>query len=89
MNELDDLEYYLTLIVNKIKFERKSRNISQLKLSHILGHNSPNYIAKIENRAKGANYNLKHLLIISLAFSIPVQELLPTYEDMDEFNGNN
>ena len=88
MTNENDVEKYLTLVVNKIKAERKSRNISQLKLAHILGHTSPNYIAKIETRAKGANYNLKHLFIISIAFSIPIQDLLPPFYIKGSDNGN-
>jgi len=90
MNKQDDVEQYLNLIADKIKLERKKRNISQLKLATILNHGSPNYIAKIENRAKGANYNLKHLYIISIAFSMSVQDLLPPYQDidMDKENGD-
>ena len=88
MSNQNEMEKYLTLVVNKIKTERKSRNISQLKLAHILGHSSPNYIAKIETRAKGANYNLKHLFIISIDFSIPIQDLLPPFYTKGSDNGN-
>lgn len=88
MANQDDVEKYLTLVVDKIKAERKNRNISQLKLAHILGHTSPNYVAKIETRAKGANYNLKHLFLISIAFSIPIQDLLPPFYIIGSSNGD-
>jgi len=73
-----ETEFYLLQVTNQIKNERKARNISQLKLAEILGHSSPNYVAKIENRAKGANYNLKHLLLIAKAFSMDIRDLLPS-----------
>ncbi|HFW6689695.1 TPA: transcriptional regulator, partial [Campylobacter jejuni] len=42
-------------------------------LASILGHKSPNYIAKIETRKHGANYNLAHLYQISKEFGIDIK----------------
>lgn len=72
---------YLDAIVLHIKLLRKKRHISQLELAHILGHKSPNYIAKIETRKQGANYNLHHLYAIAKAFALEPSELLPTLEE--------
>ena len=46
----EDIDNFLDEIVLKVKEERVKRNISQLALAQILGHKSPNYIAKIETR---------------------------------------
>lgn len=74
----DDFFDQLTEIV---KAERKKRKISQLKLSNILGHNSTSYVARIELRKQGANYNLSHLLKISQEFNIDIRNLIPqTYK---------
>ena len=68
---------FLDKVVDKIKIERKKRNISQLKLSNILDFNSPNYVAKIETRKHNVTYNLVHLCKIAKAFDMEVVDLLP------------
>lgn len=75
-------EDFLNALVLKIKKLRKERKISQLDLANILGHKSPNYIAKIELRKEGANYNLKHIFIIANALNIEPNELLPSKEEI-------
>ena len=72
-----EIEEFLTKIVENVKFERKKRNISQLKLANILGFQSPNYIAKIETRKHGVSYNISHLYKIAVAFEIEVVDLMP------------
>lgn len=74
MIQQDDFFNQLTELV---KVERKKRKISQLKLANILGHNSTSYVARIELRKKGANYNLSHLLKISQEFKIDIKDLIP------------
>ena len=73
-----EIETLLLTIVEKVKVERKKRNISQLKLSNILGFQSPNYIAKIETKKHNVYYNISHLYKISKAFNI---ELKYFFED--------
>jgi len=73
-----EIEEFLTEIVEKVKFERKKRNISQLKLANILGFQSPNYIAKIETRKHGVSYNLSHLYQIATDFDMEVVDFIPT-----------
>ena len=63
-------------IVENVKAERKRRKISQLKLAQILGHKSPNYVAKIETKKHGVHYNLEHLYKIASEFEIEVRDLL-------------
>ncbi|QKF73776.1 transcriptional regulator, XRE family [Aliarcobacter faecis] len=70
-------EIFLDEVVNNVKKERISRNISQLKLANILDFSSPNYIAKIETRKHGVTYNLVHLCKIAKAFNLEVVDLLP------------
>jgi len=76
--EEDEFFGELTSIV---KNERNKRNISQLKLSNILGHNSTSYVARIELREGNANYNLSHLLIIANEFDIDIKDLIPNSKD--------
>jgi transcriptional regulator with XRE-family HTH domain len=69
-----ELELFLFSIVDKVKFERKKRKISQLKLANILDFQSPNYVAKIESKKHSVYYNISHLYKISKAFDIPLKE---------------
>jgi len=69
---------FLDKIVENVKFERKKRNISQLKLANILGFSSPNYIAKIETRKHEVSYNLNHLCKIAEHFDMEVVDFLPS-----------
>lgn len=64
-------------IVENVKAERKKRKVSQLKLAQILGHKSPNYVAKIETRKHDVHYNLEHLYKIAFEFEIEVKDLIP------------
>ena len=70
-------ELFFDSIVDKVKRERKKRDISQLKLSQILDFSSPNYIAKIETRKHNVTYNLLHLCKIAEYFEMEVVDLLP------------
>lgn len=76
---------FLDAVVAKIKKLRKERKISQLDLALILGHKSPNYVAKIETRRHGVNYNLHHIYTIARAFELDFTELLPSIEECEEF----
>lgn len=72
-----NINQFLDEIVENVKRERLKRGVSQLALAGILGHKSPNYIAKIETRKHGVSYNLHHLFIIAKEFNIEVKDLLP------------
>lgn len=69
-----EIEILLINIVEKVKKERKKRNISQLKLSNILGFQSPNYIAKIETKKHNVYYNISHLYKIAKAFDMELKD---------------
>lgn len=79
---------FLDAVVAKIKKIRKERKISQLDLALILGHKSPNYIAKIETRKHGVNYNLHHIYTIAKAFELDFNELLPNKKECIEFKSS-
>lgn len=73
----ENINEFLDEIVANVKRERLKRGVSQLALAGILGHKSPNYIAKIETRKHGVSYNLHHLFIIAKEFGIDIKDLLP------------
>ncbi len=74
-------DIFLDKIVEKVRIERKKRNISQLKLSNVLDFNSPNYVAKIETRKHNVSYNLTHLCKIAEAFDMEVVDFIPSKKD--------
>lgn len=75
------IDEFFDEIVANVKKERVKRGISQLALAQILGHKSPNYIAKIETRKHGVCYNLHHLFIIATEFDMDLRDLLPNTKE--------
>ena len=76
------IDEFFDEIVANVKRERLARGISQLALAQILGHKSPNYIAKIETRKHGVCYNLHHLFIIATEFDMDIRDLLPDTKEI-------
>lgn len=79
----DVIAYYDTL-TEHIKQLRKERNISQLKLANILGHNSTSFIARIELRQNNANYNLSHLILLAKEWDLQMKDLLPPLKPLSQ-----
>jgi transcriptional regulator with XRE-family HTH domain len=75
------IERFMDQIVENVKAERTKRGISQLALAQILGHKSPNYVAKIETRKHDVSYNLEHLYRIAYEFGLEVKDLIPQVKD--------
>ncbi|AOO64209.1 helix-turn-helix domain-containing protein [Sulfurospirillum halorespirans] len=75
------IEQFMDQIVENVKAERTKRGISQLALAQILGHKSPNYVAKIETRKHDVSYNLEHLYRIAYEFGLEVRDLIPSIEN--------
>lgn len=75
------IERFMDQIVENVKNERIKRGISQLALAQILGHKSPNYVAKIETRKHHVSYNLEHLYKIAQEFGLEVRDLIPQIKE--------
>ena len=75
--ERADIKEYYDDLTEHIKLLRKERNVSQLKLANILGHNSTSFIARIELRQNQANYNLAHLILLAKEWNLPLSDMLP------------
>lgn len=73
----DEILEYLDNLTNRVKELRKERKVSQLKLAGILGHDSTSFVARIELRQNGANYNIAHILTIAKAFDCDIRDLMP------------
>jgi len=76
------IERFMDQIVENVKNERIKRGISQLALAQILGHKSPNYVAKIETRKHDVSYNLEHLYKIAQEFGLEVRDLIPQIKEI-------
>lgn len=76
------IERFMDQIVENVKQERIKRGISQLALAQILGHKSPNYVAKIETRKHDVSYNLEHLYKIASEFGLEVRDLIPQIKEI-------
>ena len=74
-------EEFFNRLTDNVKRERKKRKVSQLKLSNILGHNSTSYVARIELRQDGNNYNLSHLIKIAKEFDMEVADFIPKIKE--------
>lgn len=75
--EHSDVIAYYDALTEHIKQLRKERDISQLKMANILGHNSTSFIARIELRQNNANYNLSHLILLAKEWNLELSDLLP------------
>lgn len=70
---LDEIERF---IINKVREIRKSKGISQTKLSLAIGK-STTFIADIEAQSKKAKYNVIHLNLIAIALGCSPKDFLP------------
>ena len=68
-----DIQNFYLKIGSNIASLRKNRGLSQLQLSHILGHNSTTIVSLGELGKK--HFSVKHLLIISSYFEVDIAEL--------------
>ncbi len=53
---------------------RSEKNITQLELAFLLGHNSAGHVAKAELNKYNKHFNLEHLLRISEALDVDINE---------------
>lgn len=70
---LDEIERF---IIDKVREIRKSKGISQTKLSLAIGK-STTFIADIEAPSKKAKYNVIHLNLISIALGCSPKDFWP------------
>lgn len=70
---LDEIERF---IINRVREVRKSKGISQTKLSLAIGK-STTFIADIEAPSKTAKYNVIHLNLLAIALGCSPKDFLP------------
>ncbi|MCL1689427.1 helix-turn-helix domain-containing protein [Elizabethkingia anophelis] len=72
---LDEIERF---IIGNVKEIRKSKGISQTRLSLAIGK-STTFIADIEASSKKAKYNVIHLNLIAIALGCSPKDFLPDH----------
>jgi len=79
------IELIYKKIGENVKKHRKEKNISQLELSHLIGHKSVSIISCGEIYHKKQHFNIIHLLQIAKALDVDVCKF---FEGVDEIVKN-
>jgi ribosome-binding protein aMBF1 (putative translation factor) len=66
---------YRTIGLN-VKKEREKKGLSQLQLSHMIGHKSVTIISRAEIYHKGQHFNIEHLAKIAYVLEIDIEQLM-------------
>jgi len=69
------------MIGTNVKRIRESKNISQLELSHRIGHKSVSIISCAEISHKKHHFNIEHLLRIAFVLEVDICEFFKTIEE--------
>ena len=82
MKDIETLPHdYIANLYRKIgenvKKARQEKGISQLQLSHAIGHKSVSIISLAEIYYKGQHFNIEHLAKIAYVLDIDIKDLLP------------
>jgi len=76
------IELIYKKIGENVKKYRKEKNISQLELSHLIGHKSVSIISCAEIYHKKQHFNIIHLLQIAKALDVDVCKFFEGIEDI-------
>jgi len=69
-----NIEEFHKRIGENVKRLRKEKGISQLALSHAIGHKSVSVISNAEIYNKGCRFNLEHLAKIAYVLDVDIKE---------------
>jgi len=69
------------MIGTNVKRIRESKGISQLELSHRIGHKSVSIISCAEISHKKHHFNIEHLLRIAFVLEVDICEFFKTIEE--------
>jgi len=69
------------MIGTNVKRIRESKGISQLELSHRIGHKSVSIISCAEISHKKHHFNIEHLLRIAFVLEVDICEFFKTTEE--------
>lgn len=74
-------ETFYKIIGKNVARIRKNHNISQLKLSQLIGHKSTSLLSGAEIYYKKQHFSLEHLANISYVLEVPIEEF---FKDIEE-----
>jgi len=72
-------KFYELISRNVIKI-RKSKKISQLKLTNAIGHQSPTFVGKAELLAEGKYFNLEHIFKMAIVLEVDINNFFEGIE---------
>ena len=71
-----EAEKYLDTVSKNVEKIRESKDITKLDVSRLLGFMYPDHYSRMELRANGKHFNLKHIYKLSKIFDVDIGELL-------------
>ena len=71
-----EAEAFLDTISKNIEKIREAKSMTKLDVSRELGFMAPDHYSRMELRAEGKHFNLKHLYKLSRILNVPVGEFL-------------
>ena len=71
-----EAEVFLDTISKNVERIREEKGMTKLDVSRELGFMAPDHYSRMELRANGKHFNLKHLYKISRILDVPMSELV-------------
>ena len=71
-----EAEAFLDTISKNVERVREDKGMTKLDVSRELGFMAPDHYSRMELRADGKHFNLKHLYKLSKILDVPVSELV-------------
>jgi len=71
-----EAEAFLDTISKNIERIREEKSMTKLDVSRELGFMAPDHYSRMELRANGKHFNLKHLYKLSKILKVPVSEFI-------------
>ncbi len=71
-----EAEAFLDTISKNVERIREDKGMTKLDVSRELGFMAPDHYSRMELRADGKHFNLKHLYKLSRILNVPVNELV-------------
>jgi transcriptional regulator with XRE-family HTH domain len=74
-----EAEAFLDTISKNVERIREEKGMTKLDVSRELGFMAPDHYSRMELRAEGKHFNLKHLYKLSKILGVPVSKFLELY----------
>ena len=74
-----EAEAFLDTISKNVERIREAKGMTKLDVSRELGFMAPDHYSRMELRANGKHFNLKHLYKLAKILDVPVSEFIQLY----------